>query len=56
MYDKFDTTYQVTETANRIHIHRLVLSSVRAIDLPIRVTAIASIASSRCRMPVDQMR
>lgn len=24
MYDKFDTTYQVTETANRIHIHRLV--------------------------------
>ena len=30
MYDKFDTTYQVTATANRIHIS--IVSSVRAID------------------------
>ena len=51
MYDKFDTTYQVTATANRDHIS--IVSSVRAIDLPIRVTAIASIASLRCGMPAD---
>ena len=39
MYDKFDTTYQVTATVNLV-------SPLRVIDLPTHVTTIASIASS----------